>query len=81
MGNLGYAPLKGGVFLDWRVVLVIIALICFVVSFIVAYRFFYVQESSVPSKIVEERWPLVQASGIVMQGLVVLLSNKPMIGM
>ncbi|KLU40429.1 MAG: hypothetical protein AA931_02240 [Peptococcaceae bacterium 1109] len=45
-------PIEGGELLDWRLVLFIIALICFVISFIVAYKIFQVQESSVPSKMV-----------------------------
>jgi hypothetical protein len=45
-------PIEGGELLDWRLVLFIVALICFVLSFIVAYKFFHVQESSAPTEIV-----------------------------
>lgn len=36
--------------MDWRIVLFIIALICFVISFVIAYKLFHIQESAVPSK-------------------------------
>ncbi len=63
-------PVEGGEFLDWRtVVVVILAVICFVLSFMIVYRAFQSHESRAPAEVVQVQSRLWRASGFFAQGL------------